>query len=318
MVTVGELDAPDAITVPPEAWLGLILLIASLLAADLLLVNRKAHEVSLGEAAVSSAAWIACGVSFGLVVWWGLGSEAASQYYAGYLIEKSLSVDNVFLWAVLLGTFAVPRAYQHRVLFWGVCGALVLRGIFIFGGVALLDRFSWLVFVFGAFLVVTGIRVARGDDDDMHPEDSRIMRFLRRHMPMTDGYREERFFVREDGLRLATPLLAVLVLIELTDVVFAVDSIPAVLGISRSAFIAFSSNAFAILGLRALYFLLAPLQDRIVLLNRGIGVILGFVGVELLLEHWYRLETWISLGVISAILALTVAMSLRSTAATSG
>ena len=215
-----------------------------------------------------------------------LGAEAGAQYYAGYIIEKSLSVDNVFVWAVLLGFFAVPKALQHRVLFWGVFGALILRAVFIFAGVALLNRLTWLVLVFGAFLVFTGVRVGTHDEGEVHPERNPILKLMRKRIPMTADYRGPKFFIREHGKRLATPLFAVLVMVELTDVVFAVDSIPAILAISRSQFIVFASNAFAILGLRALYFLLAGLQDKLVYLNKGLGVILVYVGLKMLASYW--------------------------------
>lgn len=304
---------PGADLVVP-AWLWGVFLgaVAVLLLLDLLVFHREAHEITFREAARSSAFWIGCGLVFGLFVWYELGSSAAGQYYAGYLIEKSLSVDNVFVWAVLLGFFAVPKAYQHRVLFWGVFGALVLRAVFVFAGVALLNRLEWLVFVFGAFLVFTGWRVGTHSGEEIHPERNPVLKFMRRRVPMTAEYRGAAFFVREHGKRLATPMLAVLVMVEVTDVVFAIDSIPAILAVSRSTFIVLSSNAFAILGLRALYFLLAGMQDRLVHLNKGLGLILVFVGVKMLLERWVHVPIVVSLGVIVAVLAVTVVWSLRT------
>ncbi len=303
------------IVVSAQAWVGLLVLIVGLIVGDLVVFHREEHEISFREAAISSAAWISVGVAFGLVVWWYLGAAAAGQYYTGYVIEKSLSVDNVFVWAVILGYFVVPKALQHRVLFWGVFGALILRAVFIFAGVALLNRLEWLVFVFGAFLVFTGIRVATHDEGEMHPDQNPVLKLVRKRVPMTDHYRGKHFFIREDVggtmKRFATPLFAVLVLIEVTDVVFAVDSIPAVLAVSRSQFIVFSSNAFALLGLRALYFLLFGLKDRLVFLNQGLGIILGFVGLKMLVERWIHIPTVASLAFILVVLTVTIVISLR-------
>jgi tellurite resistance protein TerC len=303
------------LVVPTAMWVGLGVIIVGLLLIDLFVVNREAHEISIREAAISSTVWISIGLAYGLVVLWVLGGEAGAQYYAGYIIEKSLSVDNVFVWAVLLGFFAVPKTLQHRVLFWGVFGALILRAVFIFAGVALLNRLTWLVLVFGAFLVFTGVRVGTHDEGEVHPERNPILKLMRKRIPMTADYRGPKFFIREHGKRLATPLFAVLVMVELTDVVFAVDSIPAILAISRSQFIVFASNAFAILGLRALYFLLAGLQDKLVYLNKGLGVILVYVGLKMLASYWeVHINILLSLGFIVLVLAVTVVLSLRASA----
>lgn len=308
--------APGAdLVVPTAMWVGLGVIIVGLLLLDLFVVNREAHEISIREAAISSTAWISIGLAYGLVVLWVLGGEAGAQYYAGYIIEKSLSVDNVFVWAVLLGFFAVPKTLQHRVLFWGVFGALILRAVFIFAGVALLNRLTWLVLVFGAFLVFTGVRVGTHDEGEVHPERNPLLKLMRKRIPMTADYRGPKFFIREHGKRLATPLFAVLVMVELTDVVFAVDSIPAILAISRSQFIVFASNAFAILGLRALYFLLAGLQDKLVYLNKGLGVILVYVGLKMLASYWeVHINIILSLSFIVLVLAITVWLSLRASA----
>jgi tellurite resistance protein TerC len=303
------------LVVPTALWVGLGVIIVALLLLDLFVVNREAHEISIREAAISSTAWISIGLAYGLVVLWVLGGDAAAQYYAGYIIEKSLSVDNVFVWAVLLGFFAVPKNLQHRVLFWGVFGALILRAVFIFAGVALLNRLTWLVLVFGAFLVFTGIRVGTHDDSEVHPDRNPVLKLMRKRVPMTADYRGPKFFIREHGKRLATPLFAVLVMVEITDVIFAVDSIPAILAISRSQFIVFASNAFAILGLRALYFLLAGLQDKLVYLNKGLGVILVYVGLKMLASFWeVHINIGLSLGFIVVVLAVTVVLSLRASA----
>jgi tellurite resistance protein TerC len=308
-------DVPGAdIQVDAWMWVAFLALIAALLLADLFLFHKEAHEISMREAGITSAFWIVLGVSFSLVIWSLLGGAAASQYLTGYVIEKSLSVDNVFVWAVILSYFAVPKAYQHRVLYWGVFGALVLRAIFIFAGVALLEAFSWMLYVFGAFLVFTAWRVATHDSDEIHPEKNPILKLMRRVIPVSSEYHGQKFWVKIDARRLATPLLVVLVMVEVTDVVFAVDSIPAILAVTRSEFIVFTSNAFAILGLRALYFLLAGAQGKLRYLNIGLGIILGYVGIKMLISEWYHMPTFISLGVIAVVLTITVVLSLRADA----
>jgi tellurite resistance protein TerC len=245
---------------------------------------------------------------------WGLyGSQASGEYYAGYLIEKSLSIDNVFVWALIFTYFAVPPKYQHRVLFWGIFGALVMRLVFIFAGVALLDNFEWLLFVFGAFLVFTGSRLLRQHEAAVHPEHNPVLRAVRKVIPSTTEYDGQKIFTHRSGALLATPLFAVLVLIETTDVIFAVDSVPAVLAVSREQFIVFSSNAFAILGLRALYFLLADIRERFTYLQQGLAVILVYVGVKMIASYWYHIPTAISLSVIALVLAVSILLSLRKT-----
>ncbi len=299
--------------VPAWLWIGFIVGVIVLLLIDLLVLHRDAHEISLREATISSAAWIALGVSFVAVVWAVLGGTAGSQYITGYVIEKSLSVDNVFVWAVIFSYFSVPNAYQHRVLFWGIFGALALRAIFIFAGVALLERLDWLLFVFGGLLIFTAFRVARHKPGDIHPERNPVLRLVRRVVPVSANYDGQKLFTRENGRRLATPLFVVLVLVEATDVVFAVDSVPAILAISRDPFVVWSSNALAILGLRALYFLLAGAQNRLVYLNRGLGAILFYVGVKMIIAEWFHIDAFVSLGIISVILTITVWASLRAT-----
>jgi tellurite resistance protein TerC len=297
------------------AWLAFFALIAVLLLIDLKVVMREAHEVSTREAAIYSAVWIALGVAFTGVIWTWLGGSAAQEYITGYLIEKSLSVDNVFVWAVLFTFFAVPNKYQHGVLFWGIFGAVVFRLIFIFAGVALLNSLSWIVYVFGAFLLYTAYKLFTSDDVEIDPEHNPVLVRIRRWLPATEDYRADHFFVKENGRWLVTPLLTVLVSIEFTDILFAVDSIPAILAITKNQFIVFSSNAFAILGLRALYFLLAGLQDRFIYLNKGLGVILGFVGLKFIAEgiggESFHIPTWTSLAVITVVLALTFWLSWR-------
>jgi tellurite resistance protein TerC len=298
--------------VPGWIWVALITGIAILLFADLLIVHRKPHAISMREAGIESAIWITIGLLFTVVmlVWQGTG--AGGEYLAGYLIEKSLSIDNVFVWAVILNYFAVPPEFQFRVLFWGIFGALVLRALFIFAGVALIERFDWILYVFGAFLIFTAIRIARHDAGEVHPEDNPVLKIFRRVIPSSTEYDGQRLFTRKSGRLLATPLFAVLVLIESTDVVFAVDSIPAILAVSREPFIVFSSNAFAILGLRALYFVLAGMAGKFRYLNLGLGVILAFVGVKMIIAEWYHFPTWISLLVIAGVLTVTIVASLRA------
>jgi tellurite resistance protein TerC len=301
-----------SLDVPLWAWGALIGTLAVLLVADLLLVHRTAHAITLKEAAVESAVWITLGLAFGGVLFAWQGGGAAGEYLAGYLIEKSLSVDNVFVWAVIFGYFGVPPKYQFRVLFWGIFGALVLRAVFIFAGVALIERFDWILYVFGAFLVFTAVRIARHDEAEVHPDRNPVLRLVRRVVPSTTTYDGQKLFTVENGKRLATPLFAVLILIESTDVVFAVDSIPAILAVSHEQFIVFASNAFAILGLRALYFCLAGMRDRFRYLNVGLGIILGFVGVKMLISGIYHFPTWASLAVIASVLTVTVVLSLRA------
>jgi tellurite resistance protein TerC len=300
------------LNVPAWAWGALIAGIAVLLLADLLIVHRKPHAVSLREAGIESAVWISIGLAFSLVIAWAFGGSAAGEYLAGYLIEKSLSVDNVFVWAVIFSYFAVPAQFQFRVLFWGIFGALVLRAIFIFAGVALIETFDWILYIFGAFLLYTAVKIARHQGAEVHPENNPVLKIVRRVVPSTTEYDGQKMFTRKTGVRLATPLFAVLIMVETTDVVFAVDSIPAILAVSREPFLVFASNAFAIMGLRALYFLLAGMAGRFRYLNAGLGIILGFVGIKMLIVEWYHFPTAVSLGVIAGVLAVTIWLSLRA------
>ncbi len=298
--------------VPAWAWLALVSVIVVLLLLDLLLVHRTPHVISFKEAAIESAVWVALGLGFIVVMLVWQGGPAAGEYFAGYLIEKSLSVDNVFVWAVIFSYFAVPPQYQFRVLFWGVFGALVLRAIFIFAGVALLEAFDWILYVFGAFLLFTAVKIARHSGSEVHPERNPVLKLVRRVVPTSNHYDGQKLFTRDGGRRVATPLFTVLVLVEATDVVFAVDSVPAILAVSREPFIVFASNAFAILGLRALYFLLAGMAGKFRYLNIGLGVILGFVGLKMILVEVIHLPVWLSLLVISTILATSIWASLRA------
>jgi tellurite resistance protein TerC len=300
------------LTVEPWHWAVLLGVVLALLLVDLLVLHREAHEISPREAAIESAAWVSIGLSFSLLVWIWFGGTATTEYLSGYLVEQSLSVDNVFVWAIILSYFAVPAMYQHRVLFWGIFGALVLRATFIFAGVALIERFDWVLYGFGAFLLFTAARLLLSDgEEQIDPGRSRFLRLVNRTVPSTPQLDGPRLFTRIDGRRLATPLFAVLVLVELTDLIFAVDSVPAVLAVSHEQFIVFSSNAFAILGLRSMYFLLADLQGRFRFLQQGLAVILAFVGVKMLIAEWVELPTWVSLVVIAVVLLVAILASLR-------
>jgi tellurite resistance protein TerC len=298
------------LNVEPWHWAGLLGLIFVLLAIDLYL-HRENHEPTARRAVLESSVWIACGLAFAGVVLVLFGGKAFGEYLSGYVIEKSLSVDNVFVWAVIFTTFAIPLRYQHRVLFWGIFGALVLRAIFIFAGTALIEQFWWLLLVFGLLLIYSGIRVARHRaDEGVHGHD-RAVKLLQRFMPVQTELSGQKFVVR-DGLKwVATPLLAALVGVEFTDVVFAVDSVPAILAVSREPFIVFSSNAFAILGLRALYFLLGGAKERFHYLSHALGAILVFVGIKMSVSHWYHMPTVASLAVIVVILVAAIVFSIR-------
>ena len=309
-------DGFASFDVPLWVWLTLTGVIVVLLVADLLLVHRTAHVITIKEASIESAVWISIGLLFGVVILVWQGGQAGSEYYAGFLIEKSLSIDNVFVWAVIFSFFAVPREYQFRVLFWGIFGALVMRAIFIFAGVALIENFEWVLYIFGAFLLYTAVKIARHDEDKQVDYNNNIaMRLVRRIVPTTDEYDGQKLFTRRNAKRVATPLFAVLVLIEATDVVFAVDSVPAVLAVSREPFIVFAANAFAILGLRSLYFLLGGMQGKFRYLNIGLGIILAFVGVKMLLigdPFEIHLPTYVSLSVIFLVLVVSIVASLQA------
>jgi tellurite resistance protein TerC len=298
--------------VAPWQWAAFVTLVAVLLLIDVLVVHRSAHVVTFKEAAIESAVWITIGTSFTLVILAWQGGQAGGEYLAGYLIEKSLSIDNVFVWAVILSYFAVPAQFQFRVLFWGIFGALVLRAVFIFAGVALIESFDFVLYFFGALLLYSAYKIGRHREAEVHPDKSLVLRVVRRVVPSTDEYDGQKIFTRRNGRRLATPLFAVLVMIEATDVVFAVDSIPAILAVSREPFIVFSSNAFAILGLRALYFCLSGMAGRFRYLNVGLAVILAFVGVKMLIAELYHFPTWASLLVIIVVLTVTIVASLRA------
>jgi tellurite resistance protein TerC len=257
--------------------------------------------------------WVALALAFNAGIYWLRGPDPAIQFFTGYLIEKSLSIDNIFVFALIFGYFAVPAAYQHRVLFWGILGALVLRAAFILAGSALLAAFHWIIYAFGAFLVLTGIRMALHRNAELHPENNPVLRLVRRLLPVSQQYREDRIFVREAGRWAATPLFLVLVLVESTDIVFAVDSIPAIFAVTKDPFIVYTSNVFAILGLRSLYFLLAGVMGKFVYLKLGLSAVLVFVGVKMTLTDLYKIPSPISLGVIAALLTAAIVASLIKT-----
>jgi tellurite resistance protein TerC len=285
-------------------------IVLTLLALDLGVFHRKSHEVHFREALTWTGVWIGTALLFNLGVYIWMGPQPALEFLTGYLIEYSLSVDNVFVFALIFSYFAVPAAYRHRVLFWGILGALVFRAIFIAGGIALMERFHWLVYVFGAFLVVTGIRMALEKDKEIHPERNPVIRLFKRLMPVTDRYDGNRFFTVQNAKRVATPLFVALLVVEVSDLIFAVDSIPAILAITRDPFIVYTSNVFAILGLRSLYFALAGIMKLFHHLHYGLAVILSFVGVKLMLSGVFKIPTGISLGIVFGVLALSVIASL--------
>jgi tellurite resistance protein TerC len=300
----------------PMLWAGFLAVVLVMLALDLGVFQRKAHEVSLREAAIWSAVWVALSLLFNLGVYSWFGAERGMEFLTGYVIEKALSVDNIFVFVVIFGAFSVPKKYEHRVLFWGIFGALVMRAILIFAGSALLERFSWLLYLFGGFLVLTGIKLFLQKEHDNNMNESLVMRLFRRLVPTSKNYDGENFFTRENGKRLATPLLAVLVLVEATDLIFAVDSIPAIFAVTRDPFLVFTSNIFAILGLRSLYFLLAGVIDRFVYLKPALAMVLCFVGVKMLISGVYHVPIALSLGVIFSTLAGAVVLSLWKTRST--
>ena len=300
----------------PWWWVAFNALILTLLALDLGVFHKRGHAVGMREALRWSAVWVSLALLFGAGIWWRLGQQPALEFFAGYLVEEALSVDNLFVFILIFGYFKVPPALQHRVLFWGILGALVMRGTMIATGALLLERFHWVIYVFGGFLVITGLRMAFQDDGEIEPEANPVLRVLRRLVPVTTQYHADRFFVREsirpgEAARLvATPLFVVLVLVETTDVVFALDSIPAIFGVTRDPFLVYSSNVFAILGLRSLYFVLAGVIGRFHLLRYGLALVLVFVGGKMLASDWYHLPIAVALGIVAAILAGSVLLSL--------
>ena len=291
-------------------WVAFTAIVLSILILDLGVFHRHAHVVSKKEAALWTVLWVSLAMLFNAAIYYFYGKERALEFLAGYLIEESLSVDNIFVFLLLFSYFSVPAIYQHRVLFWGILGVLVMRGFFIGVGAALLHNFHWIIYLFGAFLVFTGIKMLAKEEEEVHPENNPAIKLLRRFMPITEGYEGQNFVVIRDGKRFATPLLVVLVVVESTDLVFAIDSIPAIFAVTDDPFIVYTSNVFAVLGLRALYFLIAGIIDLFVYLRYGLGFVLSFVGVKMLLVDIYKIPIGISLGVIAGILAISMIASL--------
>lgn len=292
---------------PLWAWLLFHVVVATMLALDLGVFHRNAHEVKFKEALIWSGIWIAVALAFNALIWLAWGHEPALHFLTAYLAEKSLSADNIFAFAVIFSYFAVPPTYQHRVLFWGILGAVLMRATLIFAGVQLLKTFHWMIYIFGAFLVYTGIRLARRseEEEEVDPARNPILRFARRFLPITPVYHGQRFIVHEGRTWMATPLLLTLLAVESTDVMFAVDSVPAVLAITPELFIAYTSNIFAILGLRALYFVLAGLIRRLRYLHFGLSVILAYIGLKMLLSSWVKIPPALSLGVVVLVLLIS-------------
>jgi tellurite resistance protein TerC len=287
-------------------WAAFLVFVLAMLAIDLGLFQRKVHVVSMKEAGIWTIVWISLALSFNALLYFWRGPEAALQFLAGYLIEKSLSVDNLFVFALLFSFFAVPAVYQHRVLYWGVLGALILRGLFVAAGTVLIGSFHWIIYLFGAFLVFTGARLALAGEGEVNPDKNPVLRLSRRFLPVTPGFEGQHFFVRRAGRLMATPLFLVLLVVESTDLVFAVDSIPAVFAVTQDAFLVYTSNVFAILGLRSLYFLLAGAITRFHYLKLALAAILTFVGVKMLIADLFEIPVAISLGVIAGLLVLAV------------
>ncbi len=296
---------------PLWLWIGFNVFVLAMLALDLGVFHRKAHVVSVRESLTWTAAWIFLAMTFNAGVWHYAGPVKALEFFTGYVIEKSLSVDNVFIFALIFSYFAVPPQWQHKVLFWGILGALVMRVIMIFAGVALISRFHWILYVFGAFLIFTGLKMIFKKDGEVHPEHNPIVRWFRKLVPVSSGHHDDKLLVRMNGRLMATPLMVVLVCVEVTDVIFAVDSIPAIFGVTLDPFIIYTSNVFAIMGLRSLYFVLGGMMGMFHYLKLGLGGVLSFIGVKMLLGHTaWKIETLPALGVVAAILAASIVASL--------
>ena len=295
----------------PLIWIGFSVLVLAVLALDLGVFHRKAHVVSFKEALGWTSVWVTLAIFFGIGVWLWAGPQKGLEFFTGYLIEYSLSADNVFVFVLIFSYFAVPQPWQHKVLFWGVLGALVMRLVIIALGVVLIRQFGWILYVFGAFLVFTGFKMVFSQQEEIHPERNPVLRWFRALVPVTQDYHGDRFVTRVDGRYVATPLLVVLLCVEVSDLVFAVDSIPAIFAVTLDPFIVYTSNVFAIMGLRSLYFVLAGMVDKFRYLKTGLGVILAFVGVKMLLAHTpFKINTLVALGVVLSVLVLAIVASL--------
>lgn len=290
-------------------WVGFNVFVLIMLALDLGVFHRHSHEVKFKEAMIWSVVWIGLALIFNAGIWHYFGETKAIEFLTGYIVEKSLSIDNIFVFVLIFSAFQVPAAYQHRVLFWGVFGALIMRAIFIFAGVSLIAKFHWIIYVFGVFLIITGIKIARDKGTKINVENNVLLNLLRRVMPVTSEYSKSSFLVKVSGKLHATPLLLVLILIEATDLIFAVDSIPAILAITSDPFIVYTSNVFAILGLRSLYFALAGSLKYFTYLHYGLALILIFVGIKMLITDFYNINPFVSLAIIGSILAMSIAAS---------
>jgi tellurite resistance protein TerC len=290
-------------------WILFNTFVVAMLVLDLAVFQRESHAVKFREALFFSAMWVLLAAAFAVFVYFWRGRATSLEFVTGYLVEESLSVDNLFVFLLIFRYFRVPGTYQHKVLFWGILGALVMRGISILAGVSLISRFHWIIYVFGAFLIYTGLKLMRQQETEIHPEQNPVLKLFRRWMPVTPDYVGGNFFVRRTGLY-ATPLLMVLIVVETTDVLFAADSIPAVLAITRDPFIVYTSNVFAILGLRSLYFALAGMMEAFHYLHYGLSVILMFIGVKMLLSSHLAIPTHIALGVVAGVLAVSIVLSL--------
>ncbi|WP_181305512.1 TerC family protein [Rufibacter sp. XAAS-G3-1] len=294
-------------------WIGFNLFVLLMLALDLGVFNRKAHVVSVKEALIWSGVWISLALVFNSLVYYWFGEHKAVEFLTGYVLEKTLSIDNIFVFVLIFKYFQIPSIYQHKILFWGILGALLMRVIFIFAGVALIEKFHWSIYLFGAFLIYTGYKMFVEKDKEMEPEKNPVIRFFRRIMPVTNQLEGDKFFVKQSGKVFATPLFLVLILIEISDLIFAVDSIPAILAITQDQFIVYTSNVFAILGLRSLYFALAHVIHRFVFLSTGLAFILIFVGLKMVTIDIFKVPTFISLIVIGFIITVSIVFSLIKT-----
>ena len=294
----------------PLLWIGFNLFVLASIALDLGVLNRRLHKVSLKEAGFFSLLWVALSILFGAGLWFYSGKQAGLEFFTGYLIEKALSVDNLFLFLVIFRSFAIDERFQHRMLEWGILGALVMRGAMILAGAQLVQRFSWVLYVFGAFIVYAGIHMLFVKKETVHPEQSAIYRFASKHLRITRDYSGQHFFVRKKGKIFGTPLLLVLLVVEITDITLAVDSIPAIFGITQDPFIVYTSNVFAILGLRAMYFLLAGVLSRLRFLTVGLSFVLTFIGAKMIAHKWVDIPEYVSLLVVAGILLLALGASL--------
>jgi tellurite resistance protein TerC len=291
-------------------WIGFNIFVLGMLALDLGFFHRKSHAVRLKEALIWSSVWIALALLFNLGIYFWRGPETALNFLTGYLVEKSLSIDNIFVFLLVFSYFRVPPQYQHKILFWGILGALIMRAIFIAMGIKLIEEFHWVIYIFGGFLIFTGIRMALEKDKEIHPEKNPVIGLLRRFIPVTNQFQDGKFFIKTAGRYFATPMFVVLLVVETTDIIFAVDSIPAILGITTDPFIVYSSNVFAIMGLRALYFALAGIVPLFHYLHYGLSAILIFVGTKMLITDFYKIPIGIALGVVAGIVLFSIVGSI--------